>query len=83
MAKLKYPILVTAMSRPTEAMEGVINVWANNVGKRESDIYRIEGITITRVEHDNQLKALTDPRYDIDEIVAEIKALFAEKPEAK
>lgn len=78
MAKPKVDYIV----KVSIAIPEMIQVWCGNLSQAAMEIGQIEGITSVSILFNERIEAMTDPRYDVNEIAQEIRDLLgAEVPQ--
>lgn len=78
MAKPKYDVIIVK-----SPVTGVLRIYCSNHAQQASEIKSIEGVNLVSI-YDDCLSTYVDPRYDLDEVAAEIENMLTpvEIPEA-
>jgi hypothetical protein len=78
MAKPKHDVVIVK-----SVSVGALRIYCSNHAQQASEIKSIEGVNLVGI-YDDCLYAYVDPRYDLDEVTAEVENMLApvEIPEA-
>lgn len=76
MAKLKKQVIINKFNIGLGETH-ILHVWADNIVAQE--VLAIDGISSISVYSQNPTTVCVDPRYDVDEVLAELEELLSAK----